>query len=206
MTTPPPLHITGGMSVSDALAVFREGCNHGPERLWITESWITPRFAQLRELLTDPITEAEAEALTETVLKRRRLDDVIEWLDHRPATWEEYRELVRRRATKSWKAARERGFFPWEDVEACRTGAPPDGEVPVELVLTAPTRDVAAAKARYERQAVACTTCGTPSGELAWIHFRSPLWTWQLLCGREGWLTVCDRCHLQVDFFMESMN
>ena len=29
---------------------------------------------------------------------------------------------------------------------------------------------------------------------------------WEHLCGRAGWMTVCDRCHLQVDFFREAMN
>ena len=37
-----------GVSVEQALAAFRDGCNHGPDRLWITESWIEPRFAKLR--------------------------------------------------------------------------------------------------------------------------------------------------------------
>jgi hypothetical protein len=38
---------------------------------------------------------------------------------------------------------------------------------------------------------------------LSWFHFESPDETWEHLGGRAGWMTVCDRCHLQLDFFRE---
>ena len=51
-----------------------------------------------------------------------------------------------------------------------------------------------------------CPECGRTPAQLTWVHFSSPAWTWQQLCGREGWLTLCDHCGLQIDFFLERMN
>ena len=48
-----------------------------------------------------------------------------------------------------------------------------------------------------------CPKCGK---ELRWIRFRSPDWTWQELCGREGPLAICENCHKQVYFKCELMN
>lgn len=58
----------------------------------------------------------------------------------------------------------------------------------------------------YRAKAKPCPKCGKTSGDLAWFYFESPKWTWQNLCGRAGWMTVCDACHVQVDFFLEIMN
>jgi hypothetical protein len=60
--------------------------------------------------------------------------------------------------------------------------------------------------AQYRDKARPCPKCGKPSGELAWFYFESPKWTWENLCGRAGWMTACDACHVQVGFFMEVMN
>lgn len=109
-----------GSSIDAALNAFREGCNKGPDRLFVTESWVEPRFSKLRHLLSEPITTEEARVLREAVLKRYRLDDVIEWLEHNPLTWEEYELLRDRRGTRRWRALRERGYFPWKDVRACQ--------------------------------------------------------------------------------------
>ena len=76
--------------------------------------------------------------------------------------------------------------FPWEDVDACR-GREAPGARPVE-------------------DACPCPQCGKPGAALTWIYFESPEWTWQHLCGRAGWLTVCDDCRVQVQFFLEFIN
>lgn len=70
--------------------------------------------------------------------------------------------------------------FPWGDVEACMND-----------VIPAPYR------------LTNCPKCGK---ELRWIHFCSPAWTWQHLCGRGGPLAICENCHKQVYFFCEMMN
>ena len=53
---------------------------------------------------------------------------------------------------------------------------------------------------------VKCPKCSRAGDELAWIYFRSPAWTWSSLCGRAGWLAVCDPCQQQAGFFLTVMN
>lgn len=85
--------------------------------------------------------------------------------------------------------------FPWEDVEASRKKRHLQQEHPV-----------AEGHQRYLSTAKACPQCHTVAGQLSWFYFDSPAETWKHLCGRAGWMTVCDRCHLQVDFFCDVMN
>ena len=85
--------------------------------------------------------------------------------------------------------------FPWEDVEASRTNQRLQREHPA-----------AEARQRYAATAKPCPRCQTGADKLTWFYFESPAWTWEHLCGRAGWLTVCDPCHAQVDFFLEVMN
>jgi hypothetical protein len=60
--------------------------------------------------------------------------------------------------------------------------------------------------ARLLDQAHPCPVCGTAPDELAWFWFCSPFETWEMLCGRAGWVSFCDRDERQVDFFLEEMN
>ena len=53
----------------------------------------------------------------------------------------------------------------------------------------------------YAAKAKACPRCHTAAGQLIWFYFDTPSEMWEHLCGRAGWMTVCDRCHLQVGFF-----
>jgi hypothetical protein len=85
--------------------------------------------------------------------------------------------------------------FPWEDVDASRRKARLQRK-----------HSVADAQQRYLESAKACPKCSAPPGELAWFYFESPRWTWDCLCGRAGWMTVCDSCQVQVDFFLEILN
>ena len=82
--------------------------------------------------------------------------------------------------------------FPWEEVRASQA-------------------DLKLQKRHSERpdlpDARCCPQCGTAPSDLHWIYFRSPPWTWEeALCGREGWLALCERCHRQVYFAMTAMN
>jgi len=85
--------------------------------------------------------------------------------------------------------------FPWPDVEASRN----DRKLQQENSLEE-------ARERYLEQARCCPKCKAKADELAWFYFSSPDITWEHLCGRAGWLTVCDRCRVQVDFFLEVLN
>ena len=81
--------------------------------------------------------------------------------------------------------------FPWEDVRASQA-------------------DLKLQKRHAERpdlpDARCCPQCGAAPSDLHWIYFRSPPETWELLCGREGWLALCERCHRQVHFDLTAMN
>lgn len=86
-------------------------------------------------------------------------------------------------------------IFPWEDVRAARK----DSELQTAHALDE-------AMEEYTEAARSCPGCGTPPAYLIWFYFESPASTWENLCGRAGWMTVCEWCELQVDFFLEAMN
>ncbi len=85
--------------------------------------------------------------------------------------------------------------FPWEDVDAARTNR--------RLQRKHPS---AQGKSTYLSRAKPCPQCGSKADELAWFYFESPSGTWNQLCGRAGWITVCDSCRVQVDFFLEVLS
>jgi hypothetical protein len=86
-------------------------------------------------------------------------------------------------------------FFPWEHVDAARSDASLQAEYPVHQ-----------AQKQFLQHARACPRCATPPQFLSWFFFSSPPSTWQHLCGRAGWMTCCDWCHCQVDFFLTYLN
>jgi hypothetical protein len=85
--------------------------------------------------------------------------------------------------------------LPWEDVEASRRNRRLQRKHPIEE-----------GKTHYLANAKPCPKCQTPAEALAWFYFESPNWTWENLCGRAGWLIVCDRCRCQTDFFEEAIS
>ena len=82
--------------------------------------------------------------------------------------------------------------LPWEDLEDSRRNRRLQKKHPV-----------AEGKGIYLAQAKPCPGCPTPPDGLSWFYFESPKATWEMLCGRAGWMVVCDRCKRQVDFFEE---
>ena len=86
-------------------------------------------------------------------------------------------------------------IYPWEDVEASRGNA--------------------RLQARHSRaegwnahglNAIPCPKCDATPDRLSWFYFSSPEETWKMLCGCEGWITVCDACHWQVEFFVDCVS
>ena len=176
-----------GISPSAALEAFRAGCNTGPDRLFITDGWFGPREARLRAALPDPITPDIAEEMRKSVLRTRDIDVVIDWIEQGAKPWPEY-EAWRRAEDRRVAIERMReGFFPWEDVDACRGKVHTRTPKPLD-------------RARN------CPQCAQAPAQLTWIYFESPAWTWQNMCGRAGWMTVCDDCRLQTQFFLETLN
>jgi len=51
-----------------------------------------------------------------------------------------------------------------------------------------------------------CPKCGKKSENLIWVEFISPDWTWKHLAGRQGPLSICPNCKIQVEFICEIMN
>ncbi len=84
--------------------------------------------------------------------------------------------------------------LPWEDVEASRRDKRLQRRHPLSKALS------------HQTTAKPCPKCGAVPEDLAWFYFESPAETWDWMCGRAGWISVCDPCHLQVEFFIEVMN
>ena len=51
-----------------------------------------------------------------------------------------------------------------------------------------------------------CPRCGIASNRLLWINFRSPKEDWENLTGREGNLSICPNCNIQVQKVITMMN
>jgi len=94
------------------------------------------------------------------------------------------------------ESAAERGeIFPWAHVDASRKDTRLQSEHPAGEGL-----------AGFLEYAAACPECRRSAASLEWLYFRSPPETWRHLVGREGWLSICEDCHQQVDFFLTVMN
>ena len=85
--------------------------------------------------------------------------------------------------------------LPWADIEAARKNRRLQQKHPV-----------AEGQSLYGANVKPCPQCHAAASQLNWLYFESPAETWEHLCGRAGWMTVCDRCHLQVNFFCDVMN
>ena len=83
-------------------------------------------------------------------------------------------------------------FFPWEDVGVCDNNS-------VFFVLFSKIL-------KEKKRSLPCPQCGTPSKELRWIWFESPSKTWDNLMGQAGFLSICEKCHRQVDFICVMRN
>jgi hypothetical protein len=152
--------------------------------------------------LSDPLREDEAKALREAIRQEVSLGIVTEWLSMpNRLTWDAHLAERARQAEQNRLEEMKRGYFPWDDVEKCRNTAVSIGAPPAILTLRPHQR-----KESYAKGAHPCPFCGRQADQLTWIYFVSPEWTWQKLCGRAGWLTVCDTCHAQINFFCEQMS
>lgn len=48
--------------------------------------------------------------------------------------------------------------------------------------------------------------CDCPYEDLIFIHYRTPLWTWGALCGREGMIPICRKHKKQFRILVSRMN
>lgn len=84
--------------------------------------------------------------------------------------------------------------YPWGNVDAARRKRRLQARHPTEQW-----------KSHYLAKARPCPKCDAPPEALSWFYFESPKETWQNLCGTAGWMAVCDRCHVQVNYFEEAI-
>lgn len=98
-----------------------------------------------------------------------------------------------------WQAERERTaeeeYVAWDEVEAARRNTRMQRH-----------HDVAQGQERYLRYGRACPLCHREPRELAWFYYKGRSRKGEELGYREGWMIVCDPCHQQVSFFMESIS
>lgn len=59
------------------------------------------------------------------------------------------------------------------------------------------------AKEKFLEQAMPCPLCKTPPEQLSWVYMVIPKWACKDAEQNEGWVTICDRCKIQIDFFLE---
>jgi hypothetical protein len=71
-----------GVEIEQALGIVFSACSE-----FVPEDLIRPHLAELRTLLSNPITVQEAHALTFVALKRCDLKDVITWLRDSSEGW-----------------------------------------------------------------------------------------------------------------------
>ena len=196
-----------GLQPVATVAAFEAACNRDADRLFVTESWFAPFRVRLLAALPANLSSIVVEALRDALYKRRPLETVVQFIEQQPMTWEEFARWRTDRDHADHLEHARAGFFPWADVEASADdqqlqrsqASHAQGEAPA--ILQAPAiHDDLRARAR------SCPGCNTSPADLAWVYFSSPEWTWRQLCGRAGWLVVCTRCHLQVDFFLHLMN
>ena len=112
----PDERITAGRSICEALTAFRESVNK-PDTVFGPDHWLLPKLDRLRGLLSEPITQEEAEALLDVLYQRHFLEDLIEWVESRRSeTWADFfiyqanlkQEKLRKRAEEMQERADER--------------------------------------------------------------------------------------------------
>lgn len=195
-----PQEIRGGISQAEALNRFRSAVNR-PDTMFSTDRWLLPNLVVLAQLLHDPITQDEANALLDVLYERRRMSDLLEWLKEMPTTWANfftYREFKRKEAERveleRYKVLDER----WARRKRNRTLTRAEQE--------AIARSAAEAKSYYLHRAHPCPRCGTPPEHLEWYAYCSPPSSWKRLMGRAGWRTRCKFCLQEIDFFCGVMS
>jgi hypothetical protein len=85
--------------------------------------------------------------------------------------------------------------LPWEDVDASRRNRRLQKRHPLPIDIVT-----------HFAQAKACPACHAPPKALTWFYFRSPTETWAMECGTAGWMAVCDRCRVQVNYFQDAIS
>ena len=84
-------------------------------------------------------------------------------------------------------------FFPWPWVQRALDQ--------IESVVY--RHSIRMAQDLHLDRARACPECGRSPGDLSWFSISDPEEAWDRGTGRVGFLTLCERCQLQVDFLID---
>lgn len=84
-------------------------------------------------------------------------------------------------------------FFPWPHVQQYIDR--------IDLIVYRVAIEVA--QEQFLAQAKPCPQCGAPASGLFWFSVADAEAAWDAGIGRVGFLTVCERCQLQVDFLID---
>jgi Ca-activated chloride channel family protein len=79
--------IRAGTALKEALERFQKRVNQ-PGTIFSTDHWLDPKLDQLRKLMSDPITEDQATALSDVLHERRWMRDLVDWLEGSPMSWQ----------------------------------------------------------------------------------------------------------------------
>jgi hypothetical protein len=103
---PIPEHVLKGLSPTQALDTLLEHYERNPKP-WVPPSWREPRQAILRTLLSNPITEEQAQALETVSADLNELQAMIDWLsNHADEPWREYWKQVQQEREEDRRRAR----------------------------------------------------------------------------------------------------
>lgn len=197
--------LRAGMTPDEALGAFAGYCNK-QNTLFAPEHWFRPYRDKLRACLPGTIADDHVEAMREVLLEHFKIDVLLVWLTEAPElSWADFKAKLERAHELAQVEAIRAGFFPSDDVNTCRAQQAGEAVIPPgmkSLYDLAGQRSVDSMRAA----ATPCPFCASPFEELERVFFVSPPWTWQELCGRAGWLTICPKCEIQVQFFCDLMN
>jgi hypothetical protein len=184
--------ISTGLSREAALRIFTATVNQ-PDTLFSIDTLLPEKLNQMRELLHDPISADEADALVDVLYKRKKFTDMIGWLRDEPVAWDGYflREKIPGRGGRPRLAA----YLKQQDEDWARGIGKYAAKVSPE--------EVAWAKAAYLGKARPCCRCGTPAEVLEWSRFHSSPSAWRHFSA--GWQTHCKFCLHRVDLFISVM-
>ncbi len=198
-----------GLSIETSLIMFVDACKEPrTDTLFITDSWIEPRLQSLQELLSEPITSEQAEALSDSLAKRSKLDDVIEWLSDSTLSWRAFDQhkkeselKLRRIRVEEQKLKYEQKFAEAEMAWMTKANTP--WEAAMRDKDFQAKHDPSAAVRKYGHLAHSCPKCGSP--EVTWFYYVTPPppYEQRMFHGLAGWMTACEGCCVKIDFFRE---
>src|SRR5579862_873586 len=81
---------SAGRSRNDALDRFRANVNLS-DTIFSRDHWLIPKLEQLKDLLSDPLTQDQAAALDDVLHQRQEMRILIDWIESAPTMpWRDF--------------------------------------------------------------------------------------------------------------------